>query len=115
MGQEDSMPDDSSAGESPQAPSLAGIDVAAGILALALGTAFVLNPSGHSRADSLHRGDEGSILALGAILFVLPTGALLLAAGVGLWRGRRWGRVLHYVALSWPFLVGAIIVVTWSL
>lgn len=114
-GQNDFTPDDFSAARSPQAPPLAGIDVVAGILALALGTGFVLDPAPHARADGLPRVDQGSILALGAILFILPTGALLLAAGVGLWRRRPWGRVLHYVAFSWPFLVAAIIIVTWSL
>ena len=39
--------------------------------------------------------DEGSMLPAGGGLIFLPIGALLVAAGIGLWRHRPWGRVVH--------------------
>ena len=97
-----------------RAPLLARVDLAVGTLVLALGTWLVAEPSRVARsaaATGRPMVDEGSMLPAGGMLIFLPIGALLVAAGIGLWRHRPWGRVVHYVAIFWPFLLGAIIIV----
>jgi hypothetical protein len=89
-----------------------------GALALALGAWLVAEPSRVARsavASGQRMVDEGAMLAAGAIFVLLPIGTLLVAAGVGLRRRRTWGRVLHYLALFWPFLLGAVIIVAQGL
>jgi hypothetical protein len=98
----------------PRPPLLARVDVALGALALALGTWLLVEPSRVARsaaASGQAMIDEGAMLPAAGLLIFLPIGALLVAAGIGLWRDRTWGRVVHYVALFWPFLLAAIVVV----
>lgn len=103
MRQDDETPHDSSAAGSPRVPLLARRDFRGGILALASGAMFLLSPR-----RSPPQSDEGAIPGLFAVVFLLPVGTLLVAAGVARWRGHSWGRVFHYLALLWPFLIIAI-------
>lgn len=109
--QDDQTPHNASPAGSPWTRLFGRRDFRGGILALASGIIFVLFPAGRARsatADPSLHSDEGAILGIFALCFLLPIGMSLVAAAVALWRGRRWGRAFHYVALLWPGVIVAL-------
>jgi hypothetical protein len=96
------------------APWLAKADLVAGLAALAFGAWLIVEAKAAAAAAVRTYGrnvDSGAYLAAGAVLFVLPVGALLVLASLALWRRWPWARAAHYFALGWPFAISVILAI----
>ncbi len=80
----------------------ARIDLGLGTVFL-LGLAWSFHEAGIERRQDLQRYghvvDSGAYISLVGVLFLLPMGLLFLLAGIGLWRGWRPARFLHWMAV----------------
>jgi uncharacterized membrane protein len=80
----------------------ARIDLALGAILLG-GLFWSFHESALERQEAIqrygHTVDAGAYVALIGMLFLLPMGLLFLTAGIGLWRGWRIARFLHWLAV----------------
>ena len=95
-------------------PWLAKADLVAGLVALAFGAWLIVEAKAAATAAVRTYGrnvDSGAYLEVGAVLFVLPIGVLLLLASLALWLRWPWGRAAHYFALGWPLTVSVVVAI----
>jgi len=83
-------------------PWKAWVDLALGLIFLC-GLFWTNHESALERQEALQRYghvvDAGAYVGLVGVLFLLPMGLLFLIAGIGLWRGWRIARFLHWIAV----------------